>query len=41
MILGFNKDLTYTELLQAFPPRPIKTEEDLLATQKNYQLSDR
>ena len=34
MTLGLNKGSTYIELLQAFPPRPIKTEEELLATQK-------
>ncbi|HYX18321.1 MAG TPA: transcriptional regulator [Nostoc sp.] len=34
MTLGLNKDPTYIELLQAFPPRPIKTDEDLFATQK-------
>jgi len=34
MTLGLNRHSTYLELLQAFPPRPIKTEEELLATQK-------
>ncbi|MBE8965717.1 transcriptional regulator [Nostocales cyanobacterium LEGE 12452] len=34
MTLGLNKRPTYIELLQAFPPRPIKTEEEMLATQK-------
>ncbi|AVH70699.1 helix-turn-helix domain-containing protein [Nostoc sp. 'Lobaria pulmonaria (5183) cyanobiont'] len=34
MTLGLNKHPTYIELLQAFPPRPIKTEEELFATQK-------
>ncbi|MEH2339465.1 helix-turn-helix domain-containing protein [Nostoc sp.] len=34
MTLGLNKRPTYIELLQAFPPRPIKTEEELFATQK-------
>ncbi|MDZ8090150.1 MAG: transcriptional regulator [Nostoc sp. DedQUE12b] len=29
-----NKRPTYIQLLQAFPPRPIKTEEELFATQK-------
>ncbi|MEH2242029.1 helix-turn-helix domain-containing protein [Nostoc sp.] len=34
MTLGLNKRPTYIELLQAFPPRPIKTEEELFVTQK-------
>ncbi|MEH1909092.1 helix-turn-helix domain-containing protein [Nostoc sp.] len=34
MTLGLNKHPTYIELLQAFPPRPIKTEEELFVTQK-------
>lgn len=34
MTLGFKKHPTYIELLLAFPPRPIKTEEEMLATQK-------
>jgi HTH-type transcriptional regulator/antitoxin HigA len=34
MTLGLNKRPTYIELLQAFPPRPIKTKEELFATQK-------
>ncbi|WP_375509911.1 type II toxin-antitoxin system HigA family antitoxin [uncultured Nostoc sp.] len=34
MTLGLNKRPTYIELLQAFPPRPIKTEEEFFATQK-------
>lgn len=34
MTLGLNKHPTYIELLLAFPPRPIKTEEEMLATQK-------
>lgn len=40
MTLGLNKRPTYIELLQAFPPRPIKTEDELFATQKviNYLI---
>ncbi|MDF5714150.1 MAG: hypothetical protein PUP93_09705 [Rhizonema sp. NSF051] len=34
MTLGLNKHPTYIELLQAFPPRPIKTEKEMIATQK-------
>lgn len=34
MTPGLDKPKTYIELLQAFPPRPIKSEEGLLATQK-------
>ncbi|MEH2379577.1 MAG: transcriptional regulator [Nostoc sp.] len=34
MTLGLNKHPIYIELLQAFPPRPIKTEKELFATQK-------
>lgn len=34
MTPGLNNSKTYTELLQAFPPRPIKSEEELLATQQ-------
>lgn len=34
MTIGSNKRQTYSELLQAFPPRPIKSEEELLANQK-------
>lgn len=34
MTPGLDKPTTYTELLQAFPPRPIKSEEEMLATQK-------
>lgn len=34
MTPGFNKPKTYTELLQAFSPRPIKSEEEMLVTQK-------
>lgn len=34
MTPGLDKPKTYIELLQAFPPRPIKSEEELLATQK-------
>ncbi len=34
MTPGLNKPKTYIELLQAFPPRPIKSEEELLATQE-------
>jgi HTH-type transcriptional regulator/antitoxin HigA len=34
MTSGTRKTSTYVELLKAFPPRPIKSEEDLLATQK-------
>ncbi|MHC5747451.1 MAG: helix-turn-helix domain-containing protein [Nostoc sp.] len=33
MIKSSDKNLSYAELLQAFPPRPIRTEEELLATQ--------
>jgi HTH-type transcriptional regulator / antitoxin HigA len=32
--LGFKKNRSYLELLNLFPPRIIKTEEDYLATQK-------
>ncbi len=34
MTPGLDKSKTYIELLQEFPPRPIKSEEELLATQK-------
>lgn len=34
MTPGLNKPKTYIELLQAFPPRPIKSEEEMLATQE-------
>ena len=34
MTHGLNKPKTYIELLQAFPPRPIKSEEELLASQQ-------
>lgn len=34
MTPGLNKPQTYIELLQAFPPRPIKSEEEMLATQE-------
>src|SRR6478672_6821744 len=34
MTSGTRKPITYIELLKAFPPRPIKSEGDLLATQK-------
>jgi HTH-type transcriptional regulator/antitoxin HigA len=34
MTPGLNKPKTYIELLQAFPPRPIKSKEELLATQE-------
>lgn len=34
MTPGLNKHKTYIELLQEFPPRPIKSERELLATQK-------
>lgn len=34
MTPGLDKPKTYIELLQAFPPRPIKSESELLATQK-------
>ena len=34
MTPGLNKPKTYNELLQAFPPRPIKSEEEMFATQK-------
>jgi len=34
MTPGLDKSKTYIELLQKFPPRPIKSEEELLATQK-------
>lgn len=33
MTTGSDKRLTYSELLQAFPPRTIKSEEEMLATQ--------
>lgn len=34
MTLGLNRPKTYIELLQSFPPRPIKSEEEMLATQQ-------
>ncbi len=34
MTPGLDKPNTYIELLLAFPPRPIKSESELLATQK-------
>lgn len=34
MTPGLDKPKTYIELLQEFPPRPIKSEEELLATQE-------
>jgi HTH-type transcriptional regulator/antitoxin HigA len=34
MTPGLDKSKSYIELLQEFPPRPIKSEEELLATQK-------
>lgn len=34
MTPGLNKPLTYIQLLQKFPPRPIKSQEEMLATQK-------
>lgn len=34
MTPGLNKPKTYIELLQSFPPRPIKSEEEMLATQE-------
>jgi HTH-type transcriptional regulator/antitoxin HigA len=34
MTPGLDRPKTYIELLQEFPPRPIKSEEELLATQK-------
>ncbi len=34
MTPGLKKPSTYIELLQAFPPRPIKSEEDFWATQE-------
>ena len=34
MTPGLDKPKTYIELLQEFPPRPIKSQEELLATQK-------
>lgn len=34
MTPGLDKPKTYIDLLQAFPPRPIKSEKELLATQK-------
>ncbi len=34
MTPGLDKPKTYIDLLQAFPPRPIKSESELLATQK-------
>lgn len=34
MTRGLDNPRTYIELLQSFPPRPIKTEEELLATQQ-------
>ena len=34
MTLGLNKRPTYIELMQAFPLRPIKTEEELFANKK-------
>lgn len=34
MTPGLDKPKTYIDLLQTFPPRPIKSESELLATQK-------
>ena len=34
MTHGINKHNSYVELLQAFPPRPIKSKEEMLATQQ-------
>ena len=34
MTPGLNKPLTYIQLLQKFPPRPIKSQSEMLATQK-------
>lgn len=34
MTPGLNKPSTYIQLLQQFPPRPIKSQEEMLATQK-------
>lgn len=34
MTHGLNKPISYVELLQEFPPRPIKSEEEMLATQQ-------
>lgn len=34
MTPGLDKPKTYIELLQEFPPRPIKSQEEMLATQK-------
>lgn len=34
MTLGLDKPKIYIELLQEFPPRPIKSEGELIATQK-------
>jgi HTH-type transcriptional regulator/antitoxin HigA len=34
MTHGFNKCISYAELLQAFPPRPIRSKEEMLATQQ-------
>ena len=34
MTPGLDKPKTYNELLQAFPPRPIKSKEEMFATQK-------
>jgi len=34
MMTGLDNRPIYSELLQAFPPRPINSEEELLATQK-------
>lgn len=33
MTHGLNKHASYIELLQTFPPRPIKSQEEMLATQ--------
>lgn len=37
-ILGLKKANSYIELLNAFPPRPIKAEADFVATQKIIDL---
>ena len=34
MTPGLNQPKTYIELLQSFPPRPIKSEEEMFATQE-------
>ena len=34
MTPGLNKPSTYIQLLEKFPPRPIKSQEEMLATQK-------